>query len=448
MHRIVAAPGRRQGDPGTVAWPLELGLPHVSTGDLFRAALRDGTPLGDEVRTYVEKGALVPDDRDHRDGGGPPGPARRRRGRDPRRLPAHPAQAEALDATARARMARPCRGALYVEVDSGAAHRAAGRPPRLHRRRAATSTTSQHPAAARAGHLRHRRHAARCSATTTSPRPIRARLERQLPPMYEVVDHYAETGVLRRCGATGPSTRSPPTCCAVVSSARPSGPDDGFRRAPRDPQERQPRSNAWRSPAGSWRRRSTPSARPSARASRPLELDAARRGAHPRTRAASPRSSGCPATSPVSSTRCASASTTRSSTASRQAPHRRGPDRLRRRGRHRRRLARRRGADLIVGEVPRPRAAGRGDPRGDARGHRGGACPATSWATSARPSRMSRWSTATASCARSWATASAPRCTRSPRSPTTAPATGAGASRPGCAWPSSRCSRSAATRSG
>jgi adenylate kinase len=29
------------------------------------------------------------------------------------------------------------------------------------------------------------------------PDTIRARLERQLPPMYEVIDHYVETGILR-----------------------------------------------------------------------------------------------------------------------------------------------------------------------------------------------------------------------------------------------------------
>jgi len=37
------------------------GLKHISTGELLRAAMRNGTPLGDEARTYVESGRLVPD---------------------------------------------------------------------------------------------------------------------------------------------------------------------------------------------------------------------------------------------------------------------------------------------------------------------------------------------------------------------------------------------------
>jgi adenylate kinase len=39
-----------------------LGAPIVATGDLFRAAVRDGTPLGLEARRYMDAGQLVPDD--------------------------------------------------------------------------------------------------------------------------------------------------------------------------------------------------------------------------------------------------------------------------------------------------------------------------------------------------------------------------------------------------
>jgi methionyl aminopeptidase len=46
------------------------------------------------------------------------------------------------------------------------------------------------------------------------------------------------------------------------------------------------------------------------------------------------------------------------------------------------------------------------------------------------------------------ATASGPRCTRSPRSRTSGPVGPAASSRLGCAWPSSRCSRSVATTRG
>jgi adenylate kinase len=37
------------------------GLPHISTGDIFRARLRDGTPLGVQVKQYLDAGKLVPD---------------------------------------------------------------------------------------------------------------------------------------------------------------------------------------------------------------------------------------------------------------------------------------------------------------------------------------------------------------------------------------------------
>ena len=60
------------------------------------------------------------------------------------------------------------------------------------------------------------------------------------------------------------------------------------------------------------------------------------------------------------------------------------------------------------------------------------------------PSRTSAWPPATASCAATSATASATRCTRSRRSPTTAPAARVARSRPASASPSSRCSRSGA----
>lgn len=38
------------------------GIPHISTGDIFRANMRQGTPLGNMAKEYMEKGLLVPDD--------------------------------------------------------------------------------------------------------------------------------------------------------------------------------------------------------------------------------------------------------------------------------------------------------------------------------------------------------------------------------------------------
>jgi adenylate kinase len=39
-----------------------LGIPQVSTGDLFRSEVAAGTPLGEHVKTFLDRGDLVPDD--------------------------------------------------------------------------------------------------------------------------------------------------------------------------------------------------------------------------------------------------------------------------------------------------------------------------------------------------------------------------------------------------
>lgn len=57
---MLGAPGAGKG---TQADELadRLGLPHLASGDLFRNALRDGTPLGLEAKRFMDRGALVPD---------------------------------------------------------------------------------------------------------------------------------------------------------------------------------------------------------------------------------------------------------------------------------------------------------------------------------------------------------------------------------------------------
>lgn len=37
-------------------------IPHISTGDMFRAAIKDETPLGMEAKRYMDRGELVPDE--------------------------------------------------------------------------------------------------------------------------------------------------------------------------------------------------------------------------------------------------------------------------------------------------------------------------------------------------------------------------------------------------
>lgn len=61
--RIVLLGGPGSGK-GTQAKKLvdKLGIPQVSTGDIFRAALKEGTPMGLKAKTYMDKGELVPDE--------------------------------------------------------------------------------------------------------------------------------------------------------------------------------------------------------------------------------------------------------------------------------------------------------------------------------------------------------------------------------------------------
>ena len=38
------------------------GIPHISTGDMFRAAIKEGTELGLKAKSFMDKGDLVPDE--------------------------------------------------------------------------------------------------------------------------------------------------------------------------------------------------------------------------------------------------------------------------------------------------------------------------------------------------------------------------------------------------
>jgi len=54
-------PGSGKGTQGELL-ARRLGIPRYSTGDILRQARRDGTPMGQEARQYMDAGALVPDD--------------------------------------------------------------------------------------------------------------------------------------------------------------------------------------------------------------------------------------------------------------------------------------------------------------------------------------------------------------------------------------------------
>ncbi|MBA4603190.1 adenylate kinase [Thermoactinomyces mirandus] len=94
----------------------ELNIPHISTGDMFRQAVKEETPLGLEAKSYMDQGKLVPDHVTI-------GIVRDRLGKDdcangflldgfPRTVP----QAEALD-NLTAELNRPVNYVIYIDVD-------------------------------------------------------------------------------------------------------------------------------------------------------------------------------------------------------------------------------------------------------------------------------------------------------------------------------------------
>jgi adenylate kinase len=58
---LVGPPGAGKGTQAT-ALSEKLGIPHISTGDLFRAHIGDETELGKRVKQYLDDGDLVPDE--------------------------------------------------------------------------------------------------------------------------------------------------------------------------------------------------------------------------------------------------------------------------------------------------------------------------------------------------------------------------------------------------
>lgn len=58
---MLGAPGAGKGTQAKRI-ASEYGIPHISTGDIFRANIKDQTELGMEAKSYMDKGLLVPDE--------------------------------------------------------------------------------------------------------------------------------------------------------------------------------------------------------------------------------------------------------------------------------------------------------------------------------------------------------------------------------------------------
>ena len=58
---MLGAPGAGKGTQAKKI-ATKYGIPHISTGDIFRANIKSGTELGNKAKTFMDQGLLVPDE--------------------------------------------------------------------------------------------------------------------------------------------------------------------------------------------------------------------------------------------------------------------------------------------------------------------------------------------------------------------------------------------------
>jgi adenylate kinase len=189
---MVGGPGAGKGTQAALL-AGRLGLLHVASGDLFRDNIQRQTSLGKKVKSYLDRGALVPDELAVQMIDDRLGKADAAEGVILDGFPRTRAQAEALDKMLAKRGAHVDQ-ALFVDLDRDeVVRRLSGRW--------ICSVTPDHVyhAVARPPKI-----AGKCDIDGApliqrdddKPETISARLEQQLPPMYEVVDYYKEHGRL------------------------------------------------------------------------------------------------------------------------------------------------------------------------------------------------------------------------------------------------------------
>jgi adenylate kinase len=194
-RRIIVMLGAPGAGKGTQAERLakELGLPHISTGELFRDALQGKDPLGAKVRKYVESGGLVPDAIVVEIVGQRLAQADAAGGAILDGFPRTVAQANALDEMLAGRGEGVC-AALYVEVPKELLmERLTGRRICSQDDQHVYHVTARPPRQAGICDICG---VELCQRPDDVPQTVQTRLDAQLPPMYEVVDHYAERSVL------------------------------------------------------------------------------------------------------------------------------------------------------------------------------------------------------------------------------------------------------------
>ena len=58
---MLGAPGAGKGTQAKMI-AEKYSIPHISTGDIFRANIKNGTELGKKAKSFIDKGQLVPDE--------------------------------------------------------------------------------------------------------------------------------------------------------------------------------------------------------------------------------------------------------------------------------------------------------------------------------------------------------------------------------------------------
>ena len=194
---LVGAVGAGKGTQASIL-SRELGLVHLASGNLFRAALAAGTELGESAREYMERGELVPDELTiamfMEELAQPAADAGAILDGFPRTV----GQAKALDDTLAANGER-IRRVLYIEVPTEVlVRRVAGRwicPQCGTTYHEDTDPPSEPGRCDREG-------AALTQRDDDRPEVVRARLDKQVPPMLAVVEHYERAGIVDRLDGT------------------------------------------------------------------------------------------------------------------------------------------------------------------------------------------------------------------------------------------------------
>lgn len=189
---MVGAPGAGKGTQAALLSD-RLGIPHIASGDLFRDNIKRGTPLGAKVKKYLDAGALVPDDVTVAMIADRLSKADAREGTILDGFPRTRPQAEQLDRMLHKKGGQVA-AALYIDVDrEELVRRLSGRwlctKSADHVYHAVAKPPKQHGVCDIDG-------APLFQRDDDKSETIEARLEQQLPPMFEVVDYYADRDVL------------------------------------------------------------------------------------------------------------------------------------------------------------------------------------------------------------------------------------------------------------